>query len=321
MKKILCVLLSAIMLTGVFSTIPVSTSAMEEPMTEEAAPLQENTLSVSTSAKKVKIADLKKKAQTVKPVKISGGIGTIKVTKVKKGTTSSIYSKITVNAKTAAITIKKGSYKEGVYKIKITVKASGNKNCSPATSTVTAKVNIYSKLANPIKISSKMKDVTTGVLKKGKKTISAFTVKKAKGKVTYKKVKKGTTSSIYKKISFNKKGAIVFKKGTYKKGKYKIKVKATAKGNKDYKSKSVTSTVLIRIAKKFVKCSHCGGTGKNTCSNCNGSGKVYTGWTMTYYDAWGRPTHSVRQTTTCGSCNGSGKFTCSHCYGTGKDIG
>ena len=56
---------------------------------------------------------------------------------------------------------------------------------------------------------------------------------------------------MYKKETFvtiNKKGVITVKKGKYKAGKkFTIQVKVTAKGDKNYKAKSKTVKVTIKV--------------------------------------------------------------------------
>nr|MCR5652876.1 hypothetical protein [Ruminococcus sp.] len=255
-----------------------------------------NTLAVSVSTKSVKASKLKKAAVTVKPLSISKAKGVVKVTKVKSGTTSSIYSKASVNSKTGAITLKKGTYKAGTYKIKLSVTAAGNTSYSAKTVTKTATIKILGKSANPMEVSTQFKDIKLGALKKSSKTYKLVSTKKAKGKVTFKKVKKGTTSSIFKNITVNKKnGAIKLKKGSYKKGIYEIVVKVTAKGNDDYKSKSIKATIKLRIAKKFVKC-----------KTCEGKGYVYSGFNITLY-MYGVPYKTIYGTRTCTDCEGTGQ--------------
>ena len=97
----------------------------------------------------------------------------------------------------------------------------------------------------PNKIIAKAKKVTlnSSALQNDNQTIkstSAITVKKAKGKVTYKKIKGSS------KIDVNQNGNITVKKGL-KAGSYRVKIKVTAKGNANYKSKSKTVTLLIRV--------------------------------------------------------------------------
>ena len=82
----------------------------------------------------VKLAKVKKANQTVKAVTVKNNQG--KVTYKKSGS-----SKLTVNAKTGKITVKKGT-KKGTYKIKIKVTAAGNASFNKAVKTVTVKVTV-----------------------------------------------------------------------------------------------------------------------------------------------------------------------------------
>lgn len=101
-----------------------------------------NPMKVKASTKTIKAKKLKKKKQTVKPVKITGAKGAVTVTKVKKGTTSKIYKKITVNKKTGAITFKKGKYAKKTYKVKLKITAKGNSSYESKTITKTVKVKV-----------------------------------------------------------------------------------------------------------------------------------------------------------------------------------
>jgi hypothetical protein len=64
------------------------------------------------------------------------------VTKVKKGTSAKLYSKIKVNPTTGKITLKKGKYKKGAYKIKLKITAKGNSFYNPKTITKTVKIKV-----------------------------------------------------------------------------------------------------------------------------------------------------------------------------------
>ena len=127
------------------------TSEIVEPTTE--APTQPatkpvvvtkktNPLTVSTSTKSLKAKSLKKKAQTVKKAfTIKNAKGAVSVAKVKKGTTSKIYKKVTVN-KNGSIKFKKGKYAKKTYKIKIKVTAKGDSNYKPKTVNKTVKIKV-----------------------------------------------------------------------------------------------------------------------------------------------------------------------------------
>lgn len=98
----------------------------------------ENTLDVVAKNVKVKYSALKKKAQKIKPakaMKVKKPVG--KVTYLKKKGNKAI----TVNKKTGKITIKKG-LKKGTYKLKVQVKAAGNKNYEAAKQVVTVVIKV-----------------------------------------------------------------------------------------------------------------------------------------------------------------------------------
>lgn len=101
-----------------------------------------NTLTVKAATKSVKAKNLKKKAQTVKKAfTISKAKGTVTVAKVKKGTTSKIYKKVTVK-KNGSIKIKKGKYAKKTYKVVIKVTAKGNASYKSKTVTKTVKIKV-----------------------------------------------------------------------------------------------------------------------------------------------------------------------------------
>ena len=92
----------------------------------------------------VKYSKLKKKAQTIKRAKLitvskAQGKLTYKLVSAKKGKTSfNKYFK--VNSKNGNVTVKKG-LKKGTYKVKVKVKAAGNRNYNPSSwKNVTSKV-------------------------------------------------------------------------------------------------------------------------------------------------------------------------------------
>ncbi|MCR5208561.1 MAG: hypothetical protein K6C14_08815, partial [Eubacterium sp.] len=99
------------------------------------------------------------------------------------------------------------------------------------------------KKPNPLSAKGKTVKISYKKLKSKKRIIKrkkAITVKNAIGKVTFKKLKGN------KKITVNKSGRITVKKGL-KKGVYKIRIRVTARGNADYKKKSKTITVKIKV--------------------------------------------------------------------------
>ncbi len=101
-----------------------------------------NTLTVKAAKKAVKAAKLKKKNQTIKKAfTVSKPKGAVSVTKVKKGTTSNIYKKVTVK-KNGSITIKKGKYAKKTYKVVIKVTAKGNTDYKSKSVTKTVKITV-----------------------------------------------------------------------------------------------------------------------------------------------------------------------------------
>lgn len=113
-----------------------------QPGTPSAYNKKANTLTVSASKKSLKAKALKKSQKAVKPISIKNAKGKVTVTKVKKGTDSKIFKKITVNKTTGAVTFKKGKYAKKTYKLKLKIKAAGNSDFKPKTITKTVKVKI-----------------------------------------------------------------------------------------------------------------------------------------------------------------------------------
>lgn len=116
----------------------------------------------------------------------------------------------------------------------------------------TGTTNVYFeilKAKQPMTIKAIAKKAKLKALRKHKvKVKKSLKVSKAKGKVTYKIVKSGTTKKIRKLVSINSKGVITIKKWKKaKKGTYKIKVRITAKGNSNYKSKSISRVIKVKI--------------------------------------------------------------------------
>lgn len=88
---------------------------------------------ISVYKKNLKAKDLKKKSLTVSPFKLKKAKGKITYTKVKSGSSKSIYGKITVNKKNGKLKFKKGKYRKGSYKIAVNIRISGNKIFKAAT--------------------------------------------------------------------------------------------------------------------------------------------------------------------------------------------
>jgi hypothetical protein len=100
-----------------------------------------NPVTVKTATKSVKAKALKGKKQTVTPITVKNNQGKFTVSLVKKGTAKKLLGKITV-AKNGAVTIKKGKYSKGTYKIKLKISVKGNAAYASKTITKTAKIKI-----------------------------------------------------------------------------------------------------------------------------------------------------------------------------------
>ena len=96
-----------------------------------------NALSVKAKKKTVKLSAVKKKAQVVAPLKVTGANGAVAYRKVANGSAP----QLKVNKKTGKVTVKKGT-KKGTYVIKIKVTASGNANHLSASKVVKVKVAV-----------------------------------------------------------------------------------------------------------------------------------------------------------------------------------
>lgn len=111
-----------------------SVTVVFNPPAEKAA----NTLVVKGKTAKVSQAKLTKKSiklKVKKVLKVSKAKGKVTYKKIKgnKG--------IKINKKTGKVTVKKG-LKKGLYKIKVAVKAAGNKEFKPTTKKVTFKIKV-----------------------------------------------------------------------------------------------------------------------------------------------------------------------------------
>ena len=95
-------------------------------------------MKVKAAKKTVKAKRLKKKNQAVsKVISVKKAQGKVTYAKVKKGSSA----RLTVNKKTGAILVKKGT-KKGTYKIRVKVTAAGNKNYKKGSVTVTVSVKV-----------------------------------------------------------------------------------------------------------------------------------------------------------------------------------
>ena len=118
-------------------TTPTEGTEPTEPVEKKANPVKVTVKNTSVSAKK-----LVSKKQTVKPITVKDAKGAVEVVKVKSGTATKIYKKITVNKKTGAITFNKGKYSKKTYSIKLKITAKGNSEYKSKVITKTVKVKV-----------------------------------------------------------------------------------------------------------------------------------------------------------------------------------
>lgn len=112
----------------------------------------------------------------------------------------------------------------------------------PATGSKTA---VESKIANTAVIKGKTVKVSRSAVRKKSVKKKVISVSKAKGAVTY-KIKKGSKAA-KKALKLNKRtGKVTVKKGT-KAGTYKLKIRVTVAGDSQYKAKSKTVTIRVKV--------------------------------------------------------------------------
>ena len=116
-----------------------STSDPKNPNVKEK---KANTLKVTAKTKTLKAKTLKSKKQTFKAITVKNAKGNVTFAKVKKGTASKIYKKVTINKKTGKITLKKGKYSKKTYTVAVKVNAAGNSDYKSGTKTVKFKVKV-----------------------------------------------------------------------------------------------------------------------------------------------------------------------------------
>ena len=90
-------------------------------------------LKVTATTKTVKASAVKRKAQVVSPIYVSGNKGTKSYKKVSGS------SKLSISSSTGKVTVKKKTRK-GTYSIKVTVYSAATSNYNSASKTVTVKV-------------------------------------------------------------------------------------------------------------------------------------------------------------------------------------
>ena len=202
--------------------------------TKKSNPISVKGKTVKLSASKLaskKLTIAKKNALTVSSAK-----GTVTFKK-KSGN-----SKISINKSSGKITVKKG-LKAGTYKLKVTVKASGNSSYKAGsdTATVTIKV-VKAKNTLTVKVNTLAYDAsayTETPLEVAAK--DAVTVSKEKGSVSYEITEADPVFTVN-----DSKDSVSAEPGIAA-GTYTFKVKVTAAGNAGYKKGSKTVTVTVTI--------------------------------------------------------------------------
>jgi hypothetical protein len=89
----------------------------------------------------INLKSLKKGKVTVNPT-VKGAKGAVSFKNAGIGYDSVLHGRYTVNKKTGALTIKKGSYKKGTHELYISVKAKGKKGYAPKTIDVLVSLKI-----------------------------------------------------------------------------------------------------------------------------------------------------------------------------------
>ena len=115
--------------------------APDEPAKPDAVEKKSNPLTVTAKTKTVKVKALKSKKQDVKPLTVKNAQGKVTFKLIKKSTSSKIYKNLKINSK-GVITLNKGAYKKGKYKVSVKVAAAGNKSYNSGSKTVAFKINI-----------------------------------------------------------------------------------------------------------------------------------------------------------------------------------
>ena len=230
-------------------TDPTSTeSTPTEPTSSETTPTEpsssENNPTEPTS---IETHPTEPSTSETKPTVTVKDISKCSVTGIKPKTYIGKAHTQSITVKDAFKTLKNGT--------DYTVSYKNNKNAGTATIVITGKGSyegtitktfMINKAKNPITVKTATKTVKRSKLKKAKQTVKPITISKAQGKVTYKLT--SVPKVLGKLVKINAKGKITISKWTKaKKGVYTIKVKVSAKGNKNYKPKSTTKKLTIKV--------------------------------------------------------------------------
>lgn len=117
------------------------TDSMDSDSDKAKSSKKKNPIKVSVKTKSIKAKTLKNKKQTIKPLTITKAQGKVTVTLVKSVTTKAIRKKVIVSKK-GVITLKKGKYTNGTYKVKVEITAKGNSKFKSKTLNKTLKIKI-----------------------------------------------------------------------------------------------------------------------------------------------------------------------------------
>ena len=114
----------------------------EEIDVPEKSEKKSNPISVSAKAKTVSADKLKAKKVNIQPLTVKNAKGKVTYAKAKKGTSSKIFSKLTVNKTNGKITLKKGKYAKKTYTVSVKVSAAGDSDYKSGFKTVKFKIKV-----------------------------------------------------------------------------------------------------------------------------------------------------------------------------------
>ena len=124
-------------------SVPILTEPTEsDKIITVSAKKKTNPVKITVRKKTIKSKALRKSKKAVKTIKLINVTGVVKITKVKKGTTTKIYKKIKVDKKTGAIIFKKGKYPKKLYRVKLKIFVKGNSKYKAKTIIRTIKIRI-----------------------------------------------------------------------------------------------------------------------------------------------------------------------------------
>ena len=136
--------------TSVSSTEPSETQTVTRTNTDKPAEPKEakaitakksNPLKITSSIKIIKTKKLKKSKVTFKALDVKNAQGKVTYKLNKNGSTAKLFKKAKINSN-GVITIKKGKLKKGIYKLRVSVTAKGNKLYKSAKKHLTIRIKI-----------------------------------------------------------------------------------------------------------------------------------------------------------------------------------